>query len=191
MCLPSWLRDGTEFGEQGLDLKLDSCITRPAMFRRSTQELARNVRDASEQDRYRYKTIAQELLREAQEIDHDLIAWEMSLPPDWAYSTETRSAQLQKEMNIDGDRMFYANIVPIYSSLQQAAQRNRYRAARVISSAATARILLSCHSFPSHSFDADIWVRRERARSTVHSMIDDICASVPFHFGHFTLLRHV
>jgi len=102
----------------------------------------------------------------------------MALPQEWRYDTQMSSEQFRTDVDMPED-IFYGQKVHVYHSLHHAAMWNRYRAARIV----TLRIIAKVLEFSSPLTDTDSLARQACATANVQTLVDDICASVPFHFG--------
>ncbi|TGJ81415.1 hypothetical protein E0Z10_g7358 [Xylaria hypoxylon] len=121
-----------------------------------------------------------EIIRTALSIDADLVSLLISVPPSWSYAT------VQIPM-LDGKPItnaVWGSHYHVYGSIEAATMWNNYRSARIVVQELiydTLRDLegsrLHSTSYPQqHSL-------AEQCRQTILQLAEDICASVPFHFG--------
>ncbi|KAI0431168.1 hypothetical protein F5Y09DRAFT_305765 [Xylaria sp. FL1042] len=122
-----------------------------------------------------------EIIRTALIIDAELVSLLISVPPHWSYTT----IQIPR---IDGKRItnaVWGSHYHIYGSITAASMWNNYRSARIIIQELIYDTLTDLDGFMKHntiSFPQQHSLI-DQCRQTMLQLGEDICASVPFHFG--------
>ncbi|KAI0108018.1 hypothetical protein F4814DRAFT_41511 [Daldinia grandis] len=111
------LRDGTQFGEEGPLLILDSIMVRAAALRERSLCLF-----LPKSARFSSQPRPSDLEAEAQTLDSALESWPTTLPKDWEFTTQSSSAS---EFTLDG-------VINAYATYGHAATWCRYYAVRLI-----------------------------------------------------------
>ncbi|RDW92624.1 hypothetical protein BP5796_02018 [Coleophoma crateriformis] len=170
--VPSWLRDGSQYGETDFALKLDRCTIIVAKIRHQAAsfsgELASPFAPGSP---YELANI-QSLLAEAQALDNCLIAWARELPIESLYTTHT----LQESGISEKDSRIFNSTVHIYPNVGHAGMWNRYRALRLIVNDIILKALSSLVRFPG--FDAASQLIATKLK--IEKVANAFCASVPY-----------
>lgn len=178
--MPLWLHNGAAFGVEDPELWLDGCFIRIAQLRHNFKYW-KSLSPITESEISR--TIARSILDEAQGIDHDLAEWTAGLPSTWAFDTYLDPSWPHPDTSHAYDGASYDGTMHVYSSLQHAVTWNRYRGARLISSAIIA-ILLSACDLATASFPyIDSGAANMSAQSNLQVLVDEICASVAYSLG--------
>lgn len=182
MPLPSWLRDGSQYGEYGFALELDRCMVGAAKLRHQASSLS--VDSASLSMSYRYDEMARlrRLLAEAQTLDDALVIWANNLPTENRYSTRT----LQGDGRVETGNKILDGTVHIYPTVGHAGMWNRYRALRLTVN----DIMLKTLFVLTESPDSDTESLEDAAKLRIQRLADDLCASVPYMLG-LIETRHV
>ncbi|KAJ5991609.1 hypothetical protein N7522_011816 [Penicillium canescens] len=125
----------------------------------------------------------QEVLTAACAIEADLIAWLVTLPPDFTYSSHTlMPLDRVFERRCHGIRPLN-NEYHLYPDIWAPSCWNHYRCARILVS----EIILShAHKLSNGSatsLSEDFRLHCKSLRSTIRRLGADICRSVPFHLG--------
>lgn len=121
----------------------------------------------------------QEILQQCLDVDADLRRWPLNLPGDYDYVVKEDSAA-----PILDEGLFYSGTVHIYNSLRHATAWNRWRGCRLIINKLMSKMSAWVRSISdpeSASYGSD--PRLAETRTVTRQLADDICASVPFHFG--------
>lgn len=183
--LPAWIWDGADFGEEGVHLGLNSCLVRLALLRNHAQEL---WRDAKNWDIESLQLKAQTVVAEARSVDDMLAEWMADMPPNWTYTTQRKwSARkgFEGTESPDPERLRYDSTVSLYPDLEQAVTWNRYRASRIVTNGIVGKVLSfyesASHLFSDRSTGKSRIIQLE-AHVNVQRYVDEICASVPYHF---------
>lgn len=161
--LPEWLQDGAHYGLEDAELELDSCLIQLVALR----------------DRHRgWKSCgsmldeAKKIHREAKLLEDRLVLWAAALPASWTpkdidgyyLPQETHRTLFPCSVNTPGTH--------VYTMFEHAVKWNVYRAARLI-------ILEIGSTTALTATETEVYASKlESAR-----LINDICASVPYHFG--------
>ncbi|KAJ6119274.1 hypothetical protein N7523_003554 [Penicillium sp. IBT 18751x] len=128
------------------------------------------------------KTITEpsEILRTALTIDAELMALFLSVRPPWNYQTV-------KVPTVDGERITQAvwgNSYHVYSNLTASSLWNNYRSARIL---IHELIIDTVNGINSLGYDDNGSQQRlnlaSQSRQIAQQLVEDICASVPFHLG--------
>ena len=116
--LPKLILERTLFGEHGLELEYDSIVVRIANVR---QRLSTIIKEDTCPQRTsdELSSIAEELNREARNIDTALQDWTTQIPSTWCYQRHTRSDLRPWPM-----RNFFSPVVYSYSTPAYAAVWN-------------------------------------------------------------------
>ncbi|KAK2792787.1 hypothetical protein FQN52_002850 [Onygenales sp. PD_12] len=176
MDTPAWLQDGSQYGEHGFALRLDRCMVGVSNIRYRARHLfgaSANPPILGGCDR---TLKLRSLLEDSQMLDDALLTWAENLAVEDYYSSYT---ELGNELlGIRG--RIYDHIVHIYPSMGHAGMWNRYRALRLVVN----DIMLRTQSLLEHSLDFGARGSLVGAtRTEIHSLADDICASVPYGLG--------
>ncbi|MCJ1386674.1 hypothetical protein MMC17_009800 [Xylographa soralifera] len=170
LALPKWMREGSSFGEHGLELEYDSIIVRIVNIRQRLCKLLSEKTD-SQRTSPKFASIAEELNKEAGDIDKALQDWTANFPSTWSYQRHTLSNPQPWPT-----RDFYSPIVYNYSSPNYAAVWNQYHAMRMLVNSTRWRVLEL--ELPS---PAD-FVHDQRLECLFHmnTMANDLASSVPY-----------
>lgn len=169
--VPLWLQNGEEFGEWGLALELDNCMVETAELRYQCSTLSSinfSIFDIGGE-----VMRSHELLKKAQKIDHDLIAWAENLPMENWYITCT----VQDDEHSNNTDEIFASIVHVYPTVGHAAMWNRYRALRLTINDIMLRIISLLPWSP------ELAIEDESTKSRIQSLAEDLCASIPYILG--------
>jgi len=170
LALPGWMLQGGSFGEHGLELEYDGIVVRITGVR---QRLSSLLQDNISPQRTSYKLTltAEELNKEAQDIDKALQDWRTHFPSTWCYQRHTLSDPYPWPM-----RDFYSPVVYSYSSPAYAAVWNLYYATRMLINDTRLRILALSHPSPDDLSPE----QRLECLSHIEIMANDLASSVPF-----------
>lgn len=166
--MPDGLEDGSQWGEEGPELQLDSLMIRVLILRHKSVALFREIDAAA--PRSIEKAVAVAL--EADTLDRDLMAWPLTLPPNWNFEIIWTQSQSTP-----------STIAPtnlprhIYASVGHAAVWNRYRALRLITNCIHQRSLLSFQ--PSMRHDA-IETSFTKCQENINALAEEMCGGVQF-----------
>ncbi|KAJ5121846.1 hypothetical protein N7448_002977 [Penicillium atrosanguineum] len=128
------------------------------------------------------KTITEpsEILRTALTIDAELMALFISVPQSWNYQTV-------KVPILDGEHITQAvwgDNYHVYSNLAASSMWNNYRSARIL---VHELIIDTVKDMNALGYDDNGHQQRSslanQSRQIAQQLVEDICASVPFHFG--------
>ncbi|PYI33325.1 hypothetical protein BP00DRAFT_367348, partial [Aspergillus indologenus CBS 114.80] len=119
-----------------------------------------------------------EIIRTALKLDAELIALFIDVPFPWDYRTVKV---------VDGEPIARLVLGPnyhVYHSLAASSMWNNYRSARIL---IHELIIDTVNGLDSSEHDAARYQQREnlvdQSRQIVRQLVEDICASAPFHFG--------
>jgi hypothetical protein len=125
-----------------------------------------------------------EIISAGSAIEADLIAWLASLPPEFNYTTHTKSPF---------DSVFqprFRGITPyddqyhVYPNLWVANSWNQYRAARIlVSEIILSHVRKMSDSTSLTSLSEEFRLQCRTLRSTIRRLAVEICRGVPFHFN--------
>ena len=176
--LPPWMQDGSEFGEVGLHLELDACLNLISELRQRTLNLRNQMIfpsmdffDPEQEDLLDYTDFAVG-------VSQRLADWADSVPPEQRWTTQTCP---ESYLNLIDERersLVYGRTVYTYPDIQTASMWNRYRGARIVAESSVANGLL-------HLEQADLpgLPRYIEVLATIKSLVNDICASIPYQFN--------
>ena len=173
LALPEWMTQGASFDEHGLEYEFDCIVVRTAILRQRLSTLLKEKTGPQRTSSDELILTAEELNKEARDIDKALQDWANHLPGTWSYQRHTLS-EPQHPWPTEG---FYSPRVYSYSSLSYAAVWNQYHATRMLVNSTRLRILQisrpSSHNFAYHE-------QHSRCLSQLTTMADDLASSVPF-----------
>jgi hypothetical protein len=185
--LSPWLQDGAHFGEEGVQLGLDGCLVEMTQLRSRAQKLLRDLTSLpGRTERHnRGAADAQSLVAEARSIDDSLAAWAAALPEERIYTaTQMTPERLSCDVDAAYDERFYGSTVETYPSFEHATMWNCYRAARIVTNNIIAKALPHTKFAENHQIsNSDIATQQQLAQLNIQTVVDEICASVPFYFG--------
>ncbi|MCJ1250290.1 hypothetical protein MMC30_007516 [Trapelia coarctata] len=123
-------------------------------------------------------TIAREIVtlkEDAERVDRELAAWSLEVPDLWKFRELDRFERTDDPNTAE----FHPGPIHCYNDIWTARKWNIYRSYRILCQA----IILNCleRLIPTSTIASTDEYRRTAAIS--RSMVDDICASVPFHLG--------
>ena len=179
MPLPSWLQDGSQYGEYGFALELDRCTVGAAKLRHQASSLSADSAGLLISDRYDKMVRLRRLLAEAQTLDDVLVIWANNLPTEYWYST--RSVQDDGRVKT-GNRVFDGT-VHIYSTVGHAGMWNRYRAIRLTVNDIMLKTLSVLAESPGSDSEYNTESLEEAAKLRIQRLAGDLCASVPCMLG--------
>ncbi|PYH92967.1 hypothetical protein BO71DRAFT_356319 [Aspergillus ellipticus CBS 707.79] len=120
-----------------------------------------------------------EIIRLSLSLDAEFISTLLSIPPTWVYST-IEVPQFEGERRMQS---VWGNRFHIYGNLTISSAWNNYRSARLVihELIITAAKSLRNSSYTNSRIEQEsLVIQSER---TCHQIVEDICASVPFHLG--------
>jgi len=115
------------------------------------------------------------LIDDAVRVDRELAAWALEVPDSWKFKELGRCERMEDPNTAE----VYPGPAHCYDDIWTARKWNIYRSYRILCQA----IVLNCLERlipPSQIASTDEY---RRAAAISQSMVDDICASVPFHLG--------
>jgi hypothetical protein len=178
-ALPEWMKDGTIFGEHGLELEYDCIVTRIAGLR---YQLATFLRKKSSiESPHEITSMAEELHNEAQEIDKALQTWANHFPITWSYQQHTLPDPHPWPM-----RDFYSPVVYSYSSPSYAAIWSRYFATRILLNSTHLRILKLIPSMHDDFLDE----QKLTCISLIKNMANGLASSIPLCLQRFEITKN-
>ena len=172
--LPTWLRNGAEYGEEGLSLEFDACLVELARLRHKFQIWKESTILAAD------ASFTETLLEMTNLLDRRLVAWSTSLPEDWTYKVYLIPDWLPWVSDPSHDNVSYDATIHTYSSIVHATMWNRFRAARLMANDILATLM---DPTPRESQQPASLTPQQQAVATIRLLVDEICAAVPYHFG--------
>ena len=163
--LPHWVLDGKTFGEHGLELEYDRIFVRILNLCYASASL--------QQDNDLDFTIAEELNREARDLDRALQDWAAQIP-----STGTHRRHILTEPEFGLRKTFYSSIAYSYSNLGYGATWSEYFATRLLINSTRLKLL--------DSNCADPWIevthqmQRLKCIAQMNTMADNLASTIPF-----------
>lgn len=113
------------------------------------------------------------VLHLATRVDQSISQWDSLLPDSW----KPRPIIYVPSPDEEEEYSLYQNTCDVYPDIWVANTWNSYRCSRI----ATQRAVLSCFSrLPQTKHNQE---NIDFSRATIQSLVDGICASVPFHVG--------
>lgn len=165
--LPEWMRDGTDFGEHGLDLMYDRAVVRITNLR---ARLLLTIKQKAEQ-----QVIAQvleELYEEARDLDTALQDWSIMFPSTWRYHK-----QITPNSAISPPETCSVGLS--YSSPSNAAIWSQYYATRMLVISTRLKILRLIN-FDLPNSEEYIHQQRLECLLAMNVMAENLASSVPF-----------
>lgn len=175
MPVPSWLRSGKRFGEQGLAFDLEHFMVRTAELRHIRNDLSADFANPKVSVGSNKLSRLSQLLADARTLDDILIIWADRLPVEFHYSTIT----VHNSVCTWTSQKVFDRTVHIYSTAGHASVWNRWRSLRLILN----DIMFKISPTLTQTLGSDTALLEQAARSRVHSLVADLCASVPYILG--------
>lgn len=177
--MPAWLAPGASFGEEGEELDLDDCVVKVAQLRSEAVDLERRISRSLLSDKPSFRFEMESLIKTAQKADQELLSWSQHLPADWMYTIHELPESSMSKTGSNINNAAFDGIAHVYESKFKARLWNRYRSARLIATGMTVRT--STHPVLSQNEG----LQRQRQAAICHQkvLLNDICASVPYHLG--------
>lgn len=179
LALPEWILDGTTFGEHGLELDYDCIIVRIVDLRHRLSELLKET--GTQGTSPELASVAEELNKEAQDIDKSLQDWRAQLPSSWRYQQQ----HTLTNPDVLPARDFYSPMVFSYSSPACAAVWNQYYSMGMLITSTRLRILKLCH------LSSDDFAHEQQQLECVSRMKfmgNDLASTVPFCLQRFKVI---
>jgi hypothetical protein len=124
--------------------------------------------------------ILRSALATALDLDARLAEWPKHIPTFWHPTSVPSPSCIDPSIVAAG---LYDTSCDIYPSIYVAGLWNWYRALRV----ATIKIIVTCQRRLIHvNFQGDLRTTTEHPTETVQTLVDEFCASIPFHLGNRT-----
>lgn len=111
-----------------------------------------------------------DIMTKAVDVDQQLTSWAFSVPLNWIPVPASSVPESIRDAGVYRDRC------DCYLDMWVASTWNSYRDCRIVVQA----VLLGCISMLPDEVPPD---SAQRALTTIQSLVDDICASVPFYLG--------
>ncbi|OAX84227.1 hypothetical protein ACJ72_01413 [Emergomyces africanus] len=177
ISLPTWLEDGSEYGEHGSALELDNCLAEVAKLRDRAQRIFTNFPNISQSVGCDKRAIIHQLLKEAHTADSALLSWTDNLPLEEWYSTHP----VKENAHDVANGGVFGSTVHIYPSVGHAGMWNRYRALRLGVNDIIIRALSTLAGMTDSNGANEPLAKS--VKLTMLQLSDDVCASVPYMFG--------
>ncbi|GFP60452.1 hypothetical protein TASIC1_0018005700 [Trichoderma asperellum] len=172
-ALPTWLEDGCSWGEEGLELELDSLMVRVLILRNKSMSFLRDI-DATEPEVIdRVKSIAME----SYTLDYDLALWALRLPQNWDFHVSWANSQPSSNV-IDACADIPSHSYP---SVGYASVWNRYRALRLITNSIQKRVLCALQSLFDDGF---LNMDMQRCQDNINNLAVDLYCGAEFSVTH-------
>jgi hypothetical protein len=172
LTLPEWMLEGSLFGEHSLELDYDRIIVRIANVRHQLSTLLQQEASLQTTSHELLISRAEELNKEAKDIDKALEDWTAQIPSDWCYQRHTLI-----DRNPWPRKHFYSSIVYSYSSPTYAVFWNHYFATRMLVDSTRLRVLELSRP---NSDDFAHKQQQQECFSHMKVMADNLASSVPF-----------
>ncbi|KAH8429329.1 Zn(II)2Cys6 transcription factor domain-containing protein [Aspergillus melleus] len=160
-ALPDWMRDGSEFGECGLELAYDRIMVRILELRQLAQDM----------------TSTEELIIEISALHRALDEWRSAFPKKWNF----RRHELSEPLGLDPQDFNYSRTVYSYPSPTYAGVWAKYYATKML--VENIRISLS----PTHLPTAEASDQTSDSLACLESFANDLASTVPFALERFKL----
>lgn len=168
--LPDWLRDGSRFGEDGLDLGFDSIFVRVVNLRRTFKKLEKKDHlETSE---------ARDLNNEARELDDECRRWAMQIPSKWSFECHSIPSFWPR-------KDFYFSTVYTCPRNCYASVWIQYFALRMLTNSTLLKPLQPSHPPQLHVNDSPYQLQRDECTTNLTAMADSLAATIPFSLGRF------
>ncbi|KAL6823338.1 hypothetical protein V8C40DRAFT_275401 [Trichoderma camerunense] len=168
-AMPAWLEDGSDWGEEGHELELDSLIIRVLTLRNKSISLVRDMDGTDPELIENVKSIAME----AYALDYDLASWPLGLAQDWRFQiSRTRSQPSLSAVDSRANTPSHT-----YSSVGHAAIWNRYRALRLITNSIQKRAFFALQSLSDGSLAE---TNMQRCQVNINNLAVDLRCGVEF-----------
>lgn len=116
------------------------------------------------------------ILSLALDVNYQFGEWAQSVPETWAWES---AAGLNCPPDKPRDVFVYGKRIDFYADVNMASIWNSYRSTRIL----ILSVVLDCISQIGPQIDGDLSRHAIDAMRTMQQLVDDICASVPYHFG--------
>ena len=120
-------------------------------------------------------------IRDIIDLEASLKAWGLSAPSEYSYTT----VDSQTLHDASNENLFYSSKAYVYKAHAYAVSWNRCRGARLIANGLIQKAVSWAHilAHPGEQIDSNTIPGRAESIQTVQQLVDDVCASVPYHFG--------
>lgn len=176
LAVPGWMQDGTDFGEDSLDLEFDRIMVRLANVRQRLSVLLKD-NSAMQQSSNELESTTEEINEEARGIDQALQEWKSRFPSPWFRQRHHLSG------NSCLQRGFYSPTVYSHASPAYAALWNQYYATSMLANSTRLRALEV--SLPNADYDQ----QRSECHARMRMIADELAATVPFCLQRFYVTR--
>ncbi|MCJ1400211.1 hypothetical protein MMC11_003415 [Xylographa trunciseda] len=116
-----------------------------------------------------------DLMHEAQRVDRETAAWTFKIPDEWKYTT----VGMIQDMENPATAQFYPGPMHGYHDLWGANIWNNYRSNRIFCH----MIILNCLERLIPSWERVYTTEYQSTITTLQTLVNDVCSSVPFHLG--------
>jgi hypothetical protein len=168
--LPGWMRDGSRFGEHGLDFGFDGILVRVVSLRRAFKNL--------KQSKHLETAEAEYLNTEARDLDEACRAWTVRIPSEWSY-------EVHKIPSSSPSRDFYSSTVYTCARHGYAAVWIQYFALRILINSTLLGLLeISCPP-QLQAHDSTYQAQHRESITQIKAMADSLASTIPFSLGQF------
>ena len=169
--LDGWLHDGSLFGEEpGRELDFDIAMIKCVQIRYASTVFKKDPNP----------TAALALVEQSIDTGADFNRWAISADNDIGYDSLDISPDFLTSLTLEQKALVFGKTIHEYPSLSSAVLWNKYRVGRIIAEAGIARGLVQLDS--AESTDEGV-PRYLEVLSNIQALVNDICASIPYHFG--------
>ncbi|KAM3074966.1 hypothetical protein ACMFMG_007570 [Clarireedia jacksonii] len=173
MQVPLWLRDGAEYGETGLALKLDQLMVKTADLRHRAASLQYDLTVIPNSERVSEMLKLHAALSIAQRLDDAFVTWARDVPmEDYWKACRVEDDGVSRDENEDN---ILDRLVHIYPTVGHVGLWGRYRTLRLH----VIDIIVKILSF-ARKAEPDLKPMEETARSKIEKLAADFCASIPY-----------
>ena len=169
--LDTWLHDGSHFGEEpGRELDFDIAMIKCVQIRYASKVFKTDPNP----------TAARALVEQSVDAGANFNTWAISADSDIGYDSLSVTPEYLASLTLDQKGLVFGKTIHSYPSLRSAVLWNKYRVGRIIAEAGIARGLVQ---FDSAESTNDGIPRYLEVLSNIQALVNDICASIPYHFG--------
>ncbi|TGO44099.1 hypothetical protein BCON_0603g00030 [Botryotinia convoluta] len=176
MPIPSWLKNGSVFGEIGSSLVLDQCLVEVADLGYCVNHVSIGLDGISARESGQITTKMRGVLVLAQELETKLVKWAKEIPMVDYWSTFRVTVDDDDE---PGANDIFDQMVHLYPSVSHAAMWAQHRAIRLHVN----DIILKVFHSKIESSNPDTKFHKDIIRLIMEKLALDFCASLPFVLG--------
>ncbi|CAM1503483.1 Fc.00g010740.m01.CDS01 [Cosmosporella sp. VM-42] len=166
--IPNWIRDGSRFGENNLDLGFDSILVRVVNLRHAFKNLNRKER--------LWNTQVKQLIDETRQLDEICGAWATQVPVEWSYKQHVSA---KSDSWPRGE--FYCSSVYVYARASYAAVWIQYFALRIVIDSTHLRLVQLSNS--TQLLDISHQQQHHELMAQLRNSANCLASTIPFCLG--------